>query len=399
VSLEKDVRELLEAGKARGALILLHGARIRFTLHGDRFSVQAPEGALSEGLAALIKAHREELRTALRQEVNEVWSLGTTALHQAAADGHTSEVRRLLANGADPHKRDKHFQSALHQAAEQGHLECVRLLVDHGARLDEVDMFERTALFAAVAVGREDVARLLVERGAQVNRGDFVGVTPLGLAIGYGYPAIEMLLKDHDAQLDDLTSHTERERMFAGFCTRILKAHSKQRQRHSIRVALISRWLGLHSGCTERELWDLFWGGYLHDMGKQLYPEWVLDKPPHELSDYERHALTYHVFHGYEALAPQDLPYDVKDLVRYHHERWDGQGYLEGLAGEAIPRKARITAVANFFDHKGDLRQAAGHELDPELAQTMAACAEELSVSLNFQCSWWDDYSELQEAS
>lgn len=382
--------------------MVLHGARVRITLHGDQFEVQAPDGVVTPELKTLLKAHRLALKDALQQEAREVWALGTTNLHQAAFDGHTSEVRRLLKNGADPNKRDKHFQSPLHQAAEQGHLECVRLLVNHGADLDLVDMFERTSLFAAVAVGREDVAQFLIEKGAPVNRGDFVGVTPLGLAIGYSHPGTEALLKRHHAVLDDHTSHDERERMFSGFCTRILNAHSRERQKHSIRVALVSRWLGLHAGCTERELWDLFWGGYLHDMGKQLYPECILDKPSADLNDEERTALTYHVYHGYEALSAQDLPYDVKDIVGFHHERWDGRGYLMGLQGEAIPRKARIAAVADFYDHHRDpakLRAEAGQSLDPELAIIMADCADELTVSLNFQCSWWDDYSDLQEAS
>jgi putative nucleotidyltransferase with HDIG domain len=96
----------------------------------------------------------------------------------------------------------------------------------------------------------------------------------------------------------------------------------------------------------------MFWfriGALLHDVGKIVVPIEILNKPgrftPEEREIMERHAPA-----GAELLADIDFPWDILPMVRGHHERWDGTGYPDKLAGENIALSARITCLADVFD-------------------------------------------------
>jgi putative nucleotidyltransferase with HDIG domain len=89
--------------------------------------------------------------------------------------------------------------------------------------------------------------------------------------------------------------------------------------------------------------------GLLHDIGKIGVPDTVLLKPA-RLTDEEYEAIKKHVEASATILAAVPFLADVTPAVRHHHERWNGSGYPDGLAGAAIPRAARILAVADAFD-------------------------------------------------
>ena len=90
-------------------------------------------------------------------------------------------------------------------------------------------------------------------------------------------------------------------------------------------------------------------GALLHDIGKIGVPDNVLRKPA-ALSDAEWVVMKRHPEHGARIISQIPFLEDVSRIVRHHHERWDGKGYPDGLAGEAIPFGARIFAVADSFD-------------------------------------------------
>jgi putative nucleotidyltransferase with HDIG domain len=90
-------------------------------------------------------------------------------------------------------------------------------------------------------------------------------------------------------------------------------------------------------------------GALLHDIGKIGVPDNVLRKPA-ALSEAEWTLMKRHPEHGARIIAQIPFLEDVSRIVRHHHERWDGAGYPDGLAGEAIPLGARIFAVADSFD-------------------------------------------------
>jgi putative nucleotidyltransferase with HDIG domain len=96
----------------------------------------------------------------------------------------------------------------------------------------------------------------------------------------------------------------------------------------------------------------LFWfriGALLHDVGKIAVPSDVLNKNG-PLTPEERAIMERHPDAGVELLRDVELPWDVLPMVRSHHERWDGKGYPQRLAGEAIPYVGRILCVADVYD-------------------------------------------------
>jgi len=96
----------------------------------------------------------------------------------------------------------------------------------------------------------------------------------------------------------------------------------------------------------------MFWfrmGAVLHDVGKIAVPSEILNKPG-PLDDAERAIMERHAAAGSDLLRDIDFPWDILPMIRGHHERWDGRGYPDGLAGEAIALSARITCVADVFD-------------------------------------------------
>jgi ribonuclease P protein subunit RPR2 len=94
---------------------------------------------------------------------------------------------------------------------------------------------------------------------------------------------------------------------------------------------------------------EVEFGFLLHDVGKVAVPDAVLFKPG-ALTDEERGMISRHPEIGSEILRDVDFLGDAKLVVRHHHERWDGQGYPDGLGGEDIPAAARVFAVADALD-------------------------------------------------
>jgi putative nucleotidyltransferase with HDIG domain len=119
--------------------------------------------------------------------------------------------------------------------------------------------------------------------------------------------------------------------------------HIRRVQENSIRLA---RELGVTG---DGEIQALKAASLLHDVGKISVPEHILNKPgrltPSELEIMRRHAPV-----GADILSVIGFPYPVVPIVRHHHENWDGTGYPDGLAGEAIPIGARILMVVDCFD-------------------------------------------------
>ncbi|MFC0211065.1 HD-GYP domain-containing protein [Paenibacillus chartarius] len=127
-------------------------------------------------------------------------------------------------------------------------------------------------------------------------------------------------------------------------------------------------------------------GGLLHDIGKIGVPEAILSKPS-RLDEHEYHIIKQHPALGYDILKhiPKFKHNGVLQIVRHHHERYDGKGYPSGLKGDEIPLAARIIAVADAFDamvskrayRKQDtnieyaldeIRKGRGSQFDPNIA-------------------------------
>jgi diguanylate cyclase (GGDEF)-like protein/putative nucleotidyltransferase with HDIG domain len=120
-------------------------------------------------------------------------------------------------------------------------------------------------------------------------------------------------------------------------------------QGHCERVADLAGALAAKAGLDEASLFWFRIGALLHDVGKLIVPAEVLNKPE-KLNDAEWALIRQHPAAGVEMLADVDFPWDVSPMVRSHHERWDGQGYPDGLVGEEIPLPARILCIADVYD-------------------------------------------------
>ena len=123
---------------------------------------------------------------------------------------------------------------------------------------------------------------------------------------------------------------------------------------HSTRVAEYSEMIAREMNCfkwwnRERMLSNLKKAAQLHDIGKIAIPDSVLNKVG-RLTNEEYAKMKSHVISGAEILKDFTLVENVEDGTRYHHERYDGKGYPEGLKGEEIPLEARIMAVADVYD-------------------------------------------------
>ena len=118
---------------------------------------------------------------------------------------------------------------------------------------------------------------------------------------------------------------------------------------HAERVAAYGLELARASGLEIADDPQTEFGFLLHDVGKVAVPDAILFKPA-PLTDEERLLMERHPVIGWEILRDIDFLGDAKLVVRHHHERWDGRGYPDNLAGEDIPAPARVFAVADTLD-------------------------------------------------
>jgi len=169
--------------------------------------------------------------------------------------------------------------------------------------------------------------------------------------------------------------------------TAALDAKSSYTRGHSDRVAELSWSIARKLGLGDQEAESARIAGHLHDIGKIGIPDSIISKPgsllPEEFAAMKRHpvigaSLVKQVAH-LSGFAPS---------VRSHHERWDGSGYPDGLAGEAIPLEARIICIADSFDAMtsarsyreqidaqsavDEMRRCSGTQFDPRLVDAFA---------------------------
>jgi len=169
-------------------------------------------------------------------------------------------------------------------------------------------------------------------------------------------------------------------------------ARDQETTGHSFRVALYAAALGRALNLSGEELKAIEWGALLHDVGKMVVPDHILRKVG-PLTDDEWLIMRQHPAWGYDMLAEvRFLQATALDVIYSHHERWDGQGYPRGLAGDEIPLAARVFAVVDTYDaitsdrpyrkarpHQqavAELESAAGAQLDPRIVKEFLVLPE-----------------------
>lgn len=128
-----------------------------------------------------------------------------------------------------------------------------------------------------------------------------------------------------------------------------IEAKDKYTEGHNERVSRYARELAKAIDLSEREQEIISMAGILHDIGKIGVPDNILNKKG-PLDDLEFACIVSHPQHGEKILKPLHSLHGVHDVVLYHHEHWDGNGYPFGLKSEEIPLYARIIAIADSYD-------------------------------------------------
>lgn len=133
--------------------------------------------------------------------------------------------------------------------------------------------------------------------------------------------------------------------------SKLLDSRDAYTANHSENVAKYSLMIAKEMGLPKADCKAIYLGGLLHDTGKIGVPESILTKPS-KLTNEEYEIIKNHPIIGYESLkhVTSIKSSGILDMVRFHHERYDGKGYPYGLKGKHIPIAARIMAIADSFD-------------------------------------------------
>jgi putative two-component system response regulator len=207
--------------------------------------------------------------------------------------------------------------------------------------------------------------------------------------------AVELvrLQRDLESMVDEKTR--ENENLFLHVVESLadaIDAKDNYTNGHSGRVAVYSKKIAARYGYDEKRQEKIFMMGLLHDVGKIGVPDEVINKPG-RLTDEEFACIKKHPAIGGKILSNiKEMP-ELAAGAKWHHERYDGRGYPEGLAGENIPEEARIIAVADAYDAmtsnrsyrgalpqetvRGEIEKGKGSQFDPIFAEIMLAMIEE----------------------
>lgn len=191
-----------------------------------------------------------------------------------------------------------------------------------------------------------------------------------------------------------------------------LDAKDKYTHGHSMRVTLYSLALAKELNLPEGLLEEIETAGLLHDIGKIAIPEKILLKPG-KLTEEEWEIIKTHPELGERLVESIDKLKVISNWLKYHHERYDGKGYPEGLSGEEIPVASRIIALADTYDamtsdrsyraalsHKtaiDEVKRCSGSQFDPELAELFIKIGLEIEQIKENPEDSYEKYSYLNK--
>ena len=181
-------------------------------------------------------------------------------------------------------------------------------------------------------------------------------------------------------------------------CANFIDTRDKYTKQHSVHVAEYSRMIAKELKLSEEEQRYIYYDGMMHDVGKVLISTEYLCKAG-KLYGIEWEEMKKHTVYGAGVIQDFDAIPHLKDAILYHHERYDGKGYMSGLIGEAIPLVARIIAVADAFDAMAtnrsyrqhlskeiiinELKTCSGTQFDPKIADIMIRLIENNKVFIS----------------
>ncbi|MCK9223584.1 MAG: HD domain-containing protein [Candidatus Muirbacterium halophilum] len=179
----------------------------------------------------------------------------------------------------------------------------------------------------------------------------------------------------------------------------VLDAKDPYTHGHSERVMEYSVAIAYKMGLNEKDVKNIEFGALLHDIGKVGVDLSILNKPG-RLTEDEFAIIKTHPEQGYQIIAPVKFLQDKFSAIKYHHEKWDGTGYPDGLSGEDIPLDARIVAVADTFDAMTstrsyrkaldkeiaveEIKRVSGTQFDPRIVEAFLKVVNKESITQVF---------------
>ena len=294
----------------------------------------------------------------------------------------------------------KSGQAFLDYVAKNGHPDLVLLDIN----MPEMDGFETMRRFREQAPEKDTPVLFLTAdeneefetKGLSLGAMDFIKkpFVPDVLAIRVRHIIdLNHLQKNLEQEVKKKTE--ENERLFIHVVQSLadaIDAKDTYTNGHSGRVANYSREIARRYGYIEKKLDNIYMMGLLHDVGKIGVPDAVINKPA-KLNDEEYEQIKNHPVMGARILKNiKEMP-SLATGARWHHERYDGRGYPDGLKGEDIPEEARIIAVADAYDAmssrrsyrdvipqsvaRSELEKGKGTQFDPVFADIMIAMIDE----------------------
>ncbi len=383
---------------------VLDSQHVTYTLHGDfgaEFLSQSQEAdrdhktphkarqtKAQQNLAVLFEIsnllNAERDRSALMEQIADriasVFSAESIYLMEIEGrGGERGPVTRTVRISGQRTSTGKLSRSIIQQVTEQGQSVLVHdASTDHRFKMSESVVLNRLRSVMCVPIRSRDAVLGLIYVSNDAEAGVFTKydlqlLTAIGIEAGIA--------------LENRLLYEDLENLFLATIEALaatIDAKDGYTAGHSRRVADNAVTVAKELELSEELLKDIFVGGILHDIGKIGIPDSVL-KLPGEFGEEQRLHMQQHPVVGADILAPIPRMKRVAEMVRHHHERYDGTGYPDGLAGDEIPLEARIIAVCDAFDaitstriYRASrpqsvaveiLKANSGSQLDPDVVQ------------------------------
>jgi putative nucleotidyltransferase with HDIG domain len=328
---ERSLAAFLAAGDERGCAIAYHNLGMVSADHGDWDRAEQYLSQTHAIAARLGDVRLEGLARLNRAEVQLALGQADRALHEA-----DSALRVFTRLGSELDKADSYRvigaayrQTGQRQLAEARLLDAVSLSEKTGATLSEAEAVRELSLLYHDLGRNQDALRGLTRAHRLFSRLDarheLVDVANKVRSLEDTYHAVVKAWGQSIESADSYThGHCERVATFGSIVADAMAVDAMTRK--TIRL-----------------------GAYLHDLGKVKVPHEILNKPG-RLTDEEFDVIKRHPVWGVELLAEVEFPWDLKPIIRWHHERLDGTGYPDRLAGDEIPDNAQVICIVDVWD-------------------------------------------------
>jgi putative nucleotidyltransferase with HDIG domain len=295
----------------------------------------------------------------------------------AQAERYYSEARRIAEQTGEVHLQglcllnhsEVHLARQAYEEAREGAEAALSIFDRLGSRMDKADAYRvlgvvyRETGRSALAEARFRAAiELAVSTGSVLSEAEASReMGRLYQAMGRNQEALTLLnaswrlFSRLDAHLDLVDVQAKVADLEGTFFAVVrdwgqsIESADSYTHGHCERVAGFAVAVAEAVGLSDTELTTIRLGAYLHDVGKVKIPHEILNKPG-RLSTEEFDVIKQHPAWGIELLASIEFPWDIKPIIRSHHEKYDGSGYPDQLAGEAIPLAAQIICIVDVYD-------------------------------------------------